>query len=70
VLVRSSREQQLPDSVRVRRDELESQLAGLRKRKSQLAEAEYLQLIEPVLVELARLYDAADDKAPTGGRSQ
>jgi len=59
VLVRSSREQQLPESVRVRRDELETQLAELRKRKSQLAEAEYLKLIEPVLVELARLYDSA-----------
>jgi hypothetical protein len=56
VLVKSSREQQLPEAIRARRDELELQLAELRKKKSQLAEAEYLQLLEPVLVELARLY--------------
>jgi hypothetical protein len=70
VLVKSSREQQLPEAVRVRRDELELQLAELRKRKSQLAEAEYLKLLEPVLVELAKLYDAAEAKAPTSGRGE
>jgi len=70
VLVRSSREQQLPEAVRARRDELELQLAELRKQKGQLAEAEYLKLIEPVLVELARLYEAAEVKAPAGGRRE
>jgi hypothetical protein len=56
VLVTSSREQLLPESLRVRRDELESQLASLRKRKSELSEAEYFKELEPLLVELARLY--------------
>ena len=70
VLVKSSREQQLPESVRVRRDELESQLAALRKRKSELAEAEYLKQLEPLLVELARLYESAERKAPTSGRGE
>jgi hypothetical protein len=55
VLVRSSREQQLPAAIRTRRDELERQLAELRQRKTALADDEYLKLIEPVLIELARL---------------
>jgi hypothetical protein len=55
VLVKSSREQQLPEAVRIRRDELERQLVDLRQKKGTLAEAEYLKLIEPVLVELSRL---------------
>ncbi len=70
VLVRSSREQQLPESVRTRRDELELQLADLRRRKNELAELEYLKLIEPVLVELARLYESADDKPSGSGRAE
>ena len=59
VLVRSTREQQLPEEVRARRDELERQLAELRKQKTELAEPDYLKLIEPVLVELSRLYESA-----------
>ncbi len=58
-LVRSSREEQLPAAVRARRDEIEVELAVLRQRKSQLAEDDYLQQIEPLLVELARLYETA-----------
>ncbi|MBC7821598.1 MAG: hypothetical protein IAG10_32330 [Planctomycetaceae bacterium] len=58
-LVRSSREEQLSATHRARRDELEAELAELRQRKSQIAEDEYLQQIEPLLVELARLYEAA-----------
>src|SRR5436853_6964524 len=38
VLVRSAREQQLPSTLRERRDELERDLADLRQRKSKLAE--------------------------------
>jgi hypothetical protein len=62
VLVRSAREQQLPAAIRARRDELERDLAELRQRKSKLAEDEYLSQIEPILVELAKLYEAADAK--------
>ena len=58
-LVRSSREEQLSATHRTRRDELETELAELRQRKSQLAEDEYLQQIEPLLVELAKLYESA-----------
>jgi hypothetical protein len=62
VLVRSAREQQLPAAVRARRDELERGLAELRQRKGKLAEDEYLSQIEPILIELAKLYEAADVK--------
>ncbi len=58
-LVRSRREEQLSADVRARRDELEQDLAQLRQRKTQLAEDEYLQLIEPLLLELSKLYEAA-----------
>lgn len=58
-LVRSSREEKLTAEVRQRRDELEQELAQLRLKKRELAEDEYLKLIEPLLVELAKLYEGA-----------
>ncbi|GDY07624.1 MAG: hypothetical protein DWI21_16070 [Planctomycetota bacterium] len=57
-LVRSAREEQLPAEARERRDQLEQELADLRVRKPQLSEDEYLSLIEPLLVELAKLYES------------
>ena len=64
-LVKSSHEEQLSPAARIRRDELEQQLAHLRERKPDLAEDEYFQLLEPLLVELARLYDDSADKKAT-----
>jgi hypothetical protein len=58
VLVPSGREEELSADSRARRDELERDLAALRDRKSDLPEDEYLVLVEPLLVELARLYEA------------
>jgi hypothetical protein len=63
VLVRSSREEQLPAAIRTRRDELERELSVLRQKKLQVSEEEYLKLIEPVLVELSRLYQSAESAA-------
>jgi len=60
VLVRSQREERLPPEIRARRDELEQQLAAARAKKAKLEEDEYLKLIEPILVELARLYESAE----------
>lgn len=57
-LVRSVREEQLPEEARQRRDQLEQELAVLRSRKTQLSESEYLEQIEPLLVELAKLYES------------
>jgi hypothetical protein len=55
-LVRGSREEQLPAEVRQRRDQIEQDLARLRERKAELAEDEYFKLLEPLLLELSRLY--------------
>lgn len=58
-LVQSVREERLPVETRERRDQLEQELAQLRLRKAELPEDEYLSLIEPLLVELAKLYESA-----------
>jgi hypothetical protein len=58
-LIPGPRELQLPAQARERRDQLEQELADLRERKTQLAEDEYFALLEPLLVELSRLYEAA-----------
>ena len=58
-LVRSAREKQLPAETRERRDHLELELANLRSRKAEISEDEYFGLIEPLLVELAKLYESA-----------
>jgi hypothetical protein len=63
VLVRSEREERLPAEVRARRDALELQLASLRQSKSKLSEEEYLEQIEPILLELAQLYERAETSA-------
>jgi hypothetical protein len=56
-LVPSQREQELPPEVRARRDDLEQELALLRQRKGELSEEDYLKLLEPILVKIARLYE-------------
>jgi hypothetical protein len=56
-LVRSQQEQRLSPAIRVRRDQLEQDLSRLRQRKAELAEDEYFDLLEPLLLELSRLYD-------------
>ena len=59
VLQRSLREESLTPEARDKRDQLERELAELRTRKSKLSEAEYLALLEPILVGLARLSQPA-----------
>jgi hypothetical protein len=58
-LLRSRGEQELPAEIRSRRDKLEQDLARLRERKGQLAEDEYLTLLEPLMVEIAKIYEEA-----------
>src|SRR5439155_1654625 len=60
VLLRSPREAQLPAALRSRRDQLELNLASLREQKSKLPEEEYLSKIEPILIELSKLYESVD----------
>jgi hypothetical protein len=56
VLNPSPAERALPDDFREQRDRLEQQLARMRELKSQVTEDEYYALLDPVLLELARLY--------------
>ena len=55
-LLRSEAEQKLTPEVRTRRDALELGIARLRERKPSLAEDDYYQQLEALLVDLARLY--------------
>jgi hypothetical protein len=58
-LIASDRERNLPPEVRQRRDELELKIASLREHKQQLSEDEYLTRLEPLMLELAKLYASA-----------
>ncbi len=59
VLVRSEQERKLPPAVRAKRDALELAIGKLRDDKASVPEAEYYKLLEPMLLDLARLYQAA-----------
>ncbi|MFN0051892.1 MAG: hypothetical protein ACKV0T_06855 [Planctomycetales bacterium] len=63
-LIKSHQELRLSEGTLARREELEWELSAAKQRKSELSEAEYLDLLEPILLEIARLYDAADEGAP------
>ena len=54
-LVPGDRDAKLPPELHRRRDELELQIVALRNRKAKLAEDEYYEQLETLLVELARL---------------
>ncbi|MSU22825.1 MAG: hypothetical protein EXS32_03275 [Opitutus sp.] len=56
-LLRSVTEQQLPPTVRMRRDELEIAVAKLRLAKPKMAEEEYFRELEKKLLELATVYE-------------
>jgi hypothetical protein len=62
-LVPSAREELLSPEARQRRDAIEKELAKLRASKSKQSENDYVKLIEPLLVELAKIYMAADEAA-------
>ncbi|HXT59259.1 MAG TPA: hypothetical protein VN699_11530 [Pirellulales bacterium] len=63
-LIASRGEQDLPALSRSRRDALELEIAELRRRKDAIAEDEYYRALEPLLLELARLYEPVD-RPPT-----
>ncbi len=62
-LVPSAREEKLTPEARQRRDAIEKELAKLRVAKAKLTEDDYLKQIEPLLLELAKIY-AAVEEAP------
>ena len=55
-LVRTAAEQKMAPDLRARRDSLELQIARLRENKPGLPEEEYYRMLEPLLLELAKLY--------------
>ena len=59
-LIRTERERSIPLAVRTRRDELELAVIRLRDAKERLEEEEYYGRLEPLLIELARLYDSLE----------
>jgi hypothetical protein len=50
----------MPAELRAKRDRLELEVETLREKKASLAEEEYYSQLEQLLVELARLYEPAD----------
>lgn len=62
-LIRSEREQQFTPEQRAQRDQLEADLEALRERKSELGEAAYLDELQAILVDLAQIYDEAEQLA-------
>ena len=63
-LIPSDRERDIPPAVRQRRNELELSVAALRDEKTKLGADEYYKRLEPLMVELARLYrDSAGERS-------
>jgi hypothetical protein len=65
-LVPSAEERDFPPELRPRRNELELAVMRLREQKERYGEDEYLGLLQPLLVELARLYEQADQRQLDG----
>ena len=61
-LIPSDRERRIPAAVRRRRDEIEVAIAALRDQKGKLAEDEYYRRLEPLMLELGRLYRQAESE--------
>ncbi|MDE0937355.1 MAG: hypothetical protein OSA89_15660 [Mariniblastus sp.] len=61
-LIRRGTEARLTVSQRSNRDRLERELELLRQKKDRLGEARYYQSIEPILLDLAKLYQTVDSK--------
>lgn len=67
-LVRAASEDRLSAAARDRRDQLERELAGLRQSKETLPEPDYLNRLEPLLLEIARLYEENEAPEPAAAR--
>jgi hypothetical protein len=63
-LLISADEQRMPPELRARRDELELQVEALRNKKTSMTENAYYAQLEPILIELARLYASVPATAP------
>ena len=56
-LIRSRQERELPNELRAQRDKLELELAKLRDDKVKMSEDTYYRQLEPLLIDLALLYE-------------
>lgn len=63
-LVLSPAERSLPPELRLERDRLELAILGLRDRKAEMDEDEYFARLEPLLVQIAELYERAGALPP------
>jgi len=63
-LVRNDQEKKLSPQVRLRRDEIELAVSKLREAKATMKDDEYYKQLEPLLVEMARLYDSSSSEPP------
>lgn len=72
-LIPSDEERRIPPEVRQQRNAIELQLQQLKSRKSEFSEDEYYSQIEPLLVQIARLYESLDaipsDESPATSES-
>jgi hypothetical protein len=63
-LLPSDTERRLSPQLRARRNELELRVEEMRQQKAQLSIEEYYQKLEPILLELARLYESSEASSP------
>ncbi|MCX5644218.1 MAG: hypothetical protein NTZ17_05980 [Phycisphaerae bacterium] len=68
-LLSSPTEAALPPELRARRDQLELQVMDLRDNKTKYSEEEYFTKLEPLLREIAQIYEQAE-KSGSPGKSQ
>jgi hypothetical protein len=61
-LVRSQQERDLPPEIRAQRDKIELEIAKHRDLKEKMAEEDYYRQLEPMLIDLALLYEKATGK--------
>ena len=61
-LIRSEPERNMPPELRARRDQLELSIARLRETKAEVTSNEYYRRLEPILLDLARLYERVDQQ--------
>jgi hypothetical protein len=62
-LISNASDQKLSPAARARRDELELAIGNLRDQKSTMATEEYYGKLEPLLLEIARLYEASESQS-------
>ena len=67
-LVPSDRERHFPAGLRTQRDELELAVIELRELKDGMAEEDYFERLETLLVQLAEVYEEAELSGADAGR--